>query len=171
MTKEIKGKKYGRLYLESYKKEVVRQVEQEGSIMLICERLGLLKKTVSAWLKKYGSDHYRTHKSPGRSLQERNRIAREIVSGKLSIEEAQLKYQMECRDTVTLWIRQYKRAQQELPELLQQELKAEEPVLEQEVSPEELRLAHLKIRALETMLDIASKEFKTDIRKKFGAKQ
>ena len=46
---------------------------------------------------------------------------------------------------------------------------------EQGVQPsdlqKELEMARLKIRALEIMVDIASDQFKVDIRKKFGAKQ
>jgi transposase-like protein len=122
-------------------------------------------------MKRYGTASYQENKRKRRPVEERNRIAREVVSGKLSIEEVQLKYQIACRDTVLLWLRQYKKAQQELPDLLSQEVKTAALSSVEEVSPEELRLARLKIRALETMLDIASEAFKTDIRKKFGAKR
>jgi hypothetical protein len=44
MSKEIKGKKYGRLYLESYKKSVVIQVEQEGSFNVDLRSPGVEKK-------------------------------------------------------------------------------------------------------------------------------
>ena len=41
----------------------------------------------------------------------------------------------------------------------------------QEHHDDSLSQAQLKIRALEIMLDIASAEFKVNIRKKYGAKQ
>lgn len=171
MSKEIEGKKYGRLYLESYKKSVVKQVEEAGSVTMICERLGLRRKTVTAWMKVYHSPDYESKRSPRRSQAERNRIAREVISGRLSMEEAQLKYGISCRETLHSWIRQYRKAQ---PDLHQAILKASE--LEEFPVPllptrDDIRLAELKIRALETMLDIASKAFDVDIRKKFGAKQ
>jgi transposase len=169
MSKEIKGKRYGRLYLESYKKEVVRSIEEEGSIILICDRLGLGRSTVAGWLKQYGSAAYHSRKPLRHNSQERNRVARQILSGQISIEEAMLKYQLNRRNTVTEWVREYKKDQQLLPNVLTEEQKTGSPV--STPSSQELQLAQLKIRALETMLDIASKEFNTDIRKKFGAKQ
>lgn len=171
MSKEIKGKKYGRLYLESYKKTVVSQVEQEGSLMLLCDRLGLNRKTVSSWMKVYGSANYADNRRLRRPLTERNRIAREVISGKLSLQEVQLKYSITCRDTLTLWIRQYRKS---LPNVSQTALEFspdESSSTPRLPSIQDIGLAELRIRALETMLDIASKEFNVDIRKKFGAKQ
>jgi transposase len=169
MNKEIKGKRYGRLYLESYKKAVVKSIEEEGSIILICDRLGLGRSTVCGWLKQYGSAAYHSQKPLRHNSQTRNRVARQIISEQISIEEAMLKYQVNRRNTVTEWVREYKKGQPLLPDMLREELKTEIPVSCE--SSQELQLAQLKIRALETMLDIASKEFNTDIRKKFGAKQ
>lgn len=169
MSKEIEGKKYGRLYLESYKKTVVEQVEQVGSVMLICERLGLTKKTVTSWMKIYRSADYQSTRLARRSLVERNRIAREVISGKISMEEVQLKYGITCRETLSSWIRQYRKSQPDLQQAILEtsQLKEFLPL----PTTDDMRLAELKIRALETMLDIASKAFDVDIRKKFGAKQ
>jgi transposase-like protein len=169
MKKEVAGKKFGRLYLESFKKQIVAEIEIEGSIVLICERHGLNRKTVQIWVNRYGSASYLGNKGKRRNVSERNHIAREIVSGKLSIEEVQLKYSVGCRDTVTQWVRKYKRDQDSLiTSLPQATVPAEKGSLPGAAS--DLRLSELKIRALEVMLDIASKELKVDIRKKFGAK-
>jgi transposase-like protein len=139
--------------------------------MLICDRLGLKKRTVSNWMKVYGSADYSDKRLPRRPQTERNRVAREVISGKLSMEEAQLKYGITCRDTLTLWIRQYRKT---LPDVSQTALEVSPP--ESSTAPalsavQDIGLAELRIRALETMLDIASKEFNVNIRKKFGAKQ
>lgn len=171
MAIEENEKKFGRLYKESYKREVVKQVEQEGSISLVCHRLGLGRHTVSVWLKKYGLSVYQGSKRTKRSKAERDRIAREIVSGKLSIPEVQLKYNIECRDTVTLMVRQYKRDQYSLISHSAESATGERTMEAIKPATEALALAELKVRALETMLDLASKEFKVDIRKKYGAKQ
>lgn len=171
MSKEIEGKKYGRLYLESYKKSVVKQVEEAGSVMLICERLGLKKNTVTSWMKMYRSADYPNKRQARRPQADRNRIAREVISGKLSMDEAQLKYGITHRETLTSWIRQYRKAQPDLQQAIREASPLEEfpaPVLP---TRDDMQLAELKIRALETMLDIASKAFDVDIRKKFGAKQ
>lgn len=171
MSKEVEGKRFGRLYLESFKQEVVKEAEREGNLALVCERHEISLNAIQDWMKLYGSPAYHEGKSRRRSLSEREGIAWEIVSGNLSIEEAMLKYNANDRDTVCLWIRQYKKRQQELLELLPQAtVLAETESLPGSVSSTDLKLAELKIRALEVMLDIASKEFKVDIRKKFGAK-
>lgn len=169
MSREVAGKKFGRLYLASFKKQIVAEIEVEGSVVLVCERHGVNRHTVQMWINRYGSASYIESKGKKRNLSERNNIAREIVSGKLSIEEVQLKYSVDCRDTVTKWVREYKRDQDSLIASLPQAT----VLAETESVPESaanLKLAELKIRALEVMLDIASKEFKVDIRKKFGAK-
>ncbi len=170
MSKEVKVKKFGRLYLECFKREVVAEVEREGNMKLVCERHGISSNAVGNWVKIYRSDSYPL-RSRRRSLSERETIAREIVSGHLSIEEAMVKYGADKRDTVTLWVRDYKQRQDGLIDLLPVEITSSEPVsLANEADSPDLKLAVLKIRALEMMLDIASKEFKVDIRKKFGAK-
>lgn len=171
MSKEVKGKKFGRLYLESFKQEVVAEAEREGNLTLVCARHGISYHAMQDWLQEYGSDSYHQNKRKRRSLSEREGIAREIVSGHISIEEAMLKYNAMDRDTVTMWIRDYKRRQQELVDLLPATIRsAETESLPCDVPTADLKLAELKIRALEMMLDIASKEFGVDIRKKFGAK-
>lgn len=163
------GKKFGRLYLESFKKQIVSEIEIEGSIALTCERHDLNRRTAQLWIKRYGSASFHENKGERRNLSERNAIAREIVSGKLSIEEVQLKYSVDCRDTVTKWVREYKRDHDSLIGSLPPEsVPAEMESLPGTASA--LKLSELKVRALEVMLDIASKEFKVDIRKKFGAK-
>lgn len=171
MSKEINGKKYGRLYLESYKKTVVAEVELEGgAVSLVSERHGLNRTRVQVWMRKYGSADYLASRQKRRSPAEKNKIIREILSGRSTISEVQLKYNIDCRDTITWWIREYKKAEQELSDLDETD-----PVPQRDLQliemQKELELARLKIRALEIVVDIASDQFKVDIRKKFGARQ
>jgi len=172
MKKEIKGKKFGRLYLPSYKEQIVKECEQERNIALVCERFDLCIGTVTPWMRQYSSLSYQQNRSKRTTLSEREGIVREIVSGHISIEEVQLKYDLNQRDTIVRWVKAYKRRQESLITSLpeQDPTTADNPKSET-VSSEELKLSQLKVRALEIMLDIASKEFKVDIRKKFGAKQ
>ncbi|UIR54602.1 transposase [Sphingobacterium sp. SRCM116780] len=171
MSIEKADKKFGRYYLDSFKREVVSEVEREGNLALVCSRHGISYKSIHTWLKQYGSISYQQNKIKLRSLCEREGIAREIVSGHISIEEAMLKYNARNRDTVNMWIRHYKLRQQELIDLLPAEIpSAEREFVSSNIATDALKLAELKIRSLEIMLDIASKEFHVDIRKKFGAK-
>jgi transposase len=168
MSKEVRVKKFGRHYLDSFKQEVVKEAELEGSLALICARHGLSSSGLQEWMNRYGSENYHENKSRRRSLSERDQIARDIDSGHLSIEESMVKYSI-SRHSVSKWLLDYRRSQNSLlPESIVS-VASEAVVLQ--VSSSDLKLAELKIRALEVMLDIASKEFKVDIRKKFGAKR
>lgn len=133
---------------------------------MFCEREGLALGTVGKWLESYGRKDKKQRRSPA----EKSTIIREILSGRSTISDVQLKYRLNCRDTITKWIREYKKAQPELPsdspEAVATEQNAEVAELQKE-----LEMARLKIRALEIVVDIASDQFKVDIRKKFGAKQ
>jgi transposase-like protein len=168
MSREVNGKKFGRLYLESFKQAVVKEAELEGSLALICERHSISLHALGNWMKAYGSTSYHANKNKRRSFSEREGIAREIVYGHITIQEAMLKYNAKSRDTVNGWVHDYKQRQQQLTDLLPETLQM--PIETAPVSSADLKLAELKIRALEIMLDIASKEFNVDIRKKFGAK-
>ena len=161
-------KKYGRNYLESYKRSVVAEIEAGNyPIKMFCEREGLALGTVGKWLESYGRKDKRQRRSPA----EKSTIIREILSGRSTISEVQLKYNIECRDTITLWIREYKKSEQELTAEIMEDAGAGEQGVQPSDLQKELEMARLKIRALEIMVDIASGQFKVDIRKKFGAKQ
>lgn len=168
MSREVKGKKFGRLYLESFKQAVVKEAELEGNLALVCERHSISSRAIQDWMRQYGSVCYHQNKKIRRSLSERESIAREISCGQITIEEAMLKYNAKDRYTIIKWVRDYKQRQLQLTTLLPQAIQAAPET--GSVPSAELKLAELKIRALEIMLDIASKEFKVDIRKKFGAK-
>jgi transposase len=171
MSKEIKGKKYGRLYLESYKKSIVAEIEREdGAISLVCERHGLTRSAVQHWLDKYASSSYFENRQKRRSPALKNKVIREILSGRSTINEVQLKYSIDCRNTITNWLKKYKKTEQELSGLAETDLVPQKDMQLIEMQ-KELEMARLKIRALEIVVDIASDQFKVDIRKKFGAKQ
>lgn len=166
-----KGKKYGRYYLESYKQSIVSEIEREGNaIKMVCERHGLPTGTVTKWMDGYASNIYFEQKKKRRSPAERNKIIREILSGRSTISDVQLKYHIDCRDTITKWLREYKKAEKELSDSPGTETTPEKELQFSEMQ-KELEMARLKIRALEIVVDIASDQFKVDIRKKFGAKQ
>lgn len=172
MSKEVTGKKFGTRYLESYKRLIVAEIEsEENAVSLVCSRHGLSRTAVGQWLNKYGSSAYFASKLKRRSPAQKNTIIREILSGRSTISEVQLKYNIECRDTITWWIREYKKSQQELTAETMGDAGAAEQDLQPSDLQKELEMARLKIRALEIMVDIASDQFKVDIRKKFGAKQ
>jgi transposase len=105
----------------------------------------------------------------------KKKVAREIVSGKLSIEEAKKLYNIQNTYTLKAWCSKYS-CELEGPQPAEME-KNKPPhqlpddsdrIKELEKALEE---AKLKIVGLQTMIDVAEKELKIDIRKKPGTKQ
>ncbi|MFP5082200.1 hypothetical protein ACHFIZ_17885, partial [Pedobacter sp. JCM 36344] len=137
---------------------------------MVCERHSLSVNTVNKWIESYASSTYFEQKKKRRSRAEKNKIVREIISGRSTISDVQLKYSIDCRETINSWLRAYKNAEQELSDLQDSSVIPEKQLQLTEMQ-KELEMARLKIRAFEVMVDIASDQFKVDIRKKLGAKQ
>lgn len=172
MEEEITEKREGKYYLESYKKEVVAEIEREGrAIKRVCGRHGLPIKTVNRWIQQYASITYRENGIKKLNFAEKNKIVREIISGRLTVSQVQLKYKLNCRDTILKWLRDYKKTQHNPDRSPEPGCPIPEKDLMLTDMQKELEMARLKIRALEVMVDIASDQFKVNIRKKFGAKQ
>lgn len=103
----------------------------------------------------------------------RRKVAMEYLSGEISYGELVKKYQLKSPGNVQRWIKEYQKQQQEL---LPSGMEPPKEKFDQESSEsakkleEELRLAKIKIAALETMIDLAEEQFKIEIRKKSGTK-
>jgi transposase len=109
-------------------------------------------------------------------------VCLEVMSGNLSITEARRMYGIKGRSAIHKWMRELQDqtamvnlqdmnipdlgSQQNNPSPSQDDLHRRNQELE-----DALKMAKLKITALETMIDIAESELKIDIRKKSGTKQ
>ena len=109
----------------------------------------------------------------------------EILSGKLSFSEAKVVYAIKGQGTIRRWLKQY---QDQCLDVNLHSMNATDSI-PNGTNPEEqggnsedlkktnqeleaaLRMAKLKITALETMIDIAESDLNIDIRKKSGTKQ
>jgi transposase-like protein len=102
------------------------------------------------------------------------KVVREIVSGEITINEVVEKYNLGCNKTVQHWLEKYSceigvytsqdmgtRKKKDLTDVEKQKIDLEKA----------LKDANLKIMALETLINVAEKELKIDIRKKPGTKQ
>jgi len=104
-------------------------------------------------------------------------VVEEVLSGKITKEGARRKYNLKGKSAILKWIRKFEKGaplviekpflsdmkQEELsPEELQKRIKELEKALED---------ATLKADAYSTMIDIAEKELKINIRKKSATKQ
>jgi len=155
--------------------KIVKEVE-EGLPRKEANRLyGLGKSTLDNWMKRYGSAEY--HKNIKRrsysNLQKRT-IVTAIEQGRMSIKEAQIAYDIKAEKIIRDWLSQYKSEKVEICIENQFQMAQEKPTLKSsETAALETALleAQLKIKALNTLIDVAEDQLKIDIRKKSGAKR
>jgi len=133
---------------------------------------GLSRSTVCGWMREYGSPSYRSnHRGQLNHAQKRSMI-RAIREGRMTLQEAKLAYRMKSYSAIITLLRQ----EQENGDLSVDMNKPahfdppqEDP--EKKALEKALEEAQLKIKALNTLIDVAEDQFKIPIRKKPGAKQ
>ena len=98
-------------------------------------------------------------------------VVSEVEQGSLTYKQAQAKYGIQGRSTVLVWLRKHGNLDWRKPSLYKMNKSAETPSqtikrLEKELSDERLR-----VKILNTMIDIADEQYGTSIRKKYSPKQ
>lgn len=169
--KIVNGKKQI-MYPEATKLQIVKELEKgDLSVQEAMKKYEINQSnTIHAWLKKY-SETYRTqYMRVNYTEAERRGVVRKVESGILSIEVAANNYRVK-QDTIKDWIKLYS-CETINPEAMTRKKIQTQPVNgETEVLQEQIAMLKLKVEGLETMIDIAEKELKIDIRKKSGTKQ
>jgi len=168
--------RYGKNYELPVILEVVAKVEEGFSRRKLCEQYGMTKSTMDSWLKRYGSASYQASKKVPVSPEKSRSIVRAIVQGRLTRQEAQQQYNIKCASTIRNWLRTFREENKEtlIPSPAAMKDKKKPVTTESEeikALKKALAASQLKVAALETMVDIAERELKIDIRKKSGAKQ
>lgn len=136
---------------------------------------GLGKSTLHGWMRDYGSQDYQENmkRRTYNSLLKRTVIAA-IEQGRLTVKEAKIAHNIKTEKIIRSWIAQYKTEKVEIciekPSVLAKDKKTKKD-LEKEALLQALKEAELKIKALNTLIDVAEDQLKIDIRKKSGAKQ
>jgi transposase len=155
--------------------KIVKEVE-EGLPRKEANKLyGLGKSTLADWLKRYGSQNYQEYlkRKKYTSLQKRTIISA-IEQGRMSIGEASIAYKIKNPKTIRGWMFQYKAEKVELCIEKQMPMSKKQKVdstVQTAVLQKALQEAELKIKALNTLIDVAEEQLKIAIRKKSGAKQ
>jgi transposase len=134
---------------------------------------GMSKSSLVRWMSTYSSVSFQSSRRRIYKPTERRSVLRAIESG-MSIKDACISFGMKSEHTIKVWISQVDQENADLvankssimakPDktIVNDELKAVEKALEE---------AQLKIKALDTLIDIAEERFNVDIRKKPGARQ
>jgi transposase len=173
-NESITGKK-GIHFPKSTIEEIVRAVERGARRSELIKRYGMAKSTLADWVREYGSQQY--HASQ-RSLSpaERRSLFRSVQEAQMTLHEAKLAYQLRSTVIVKRYLRIAEKENAELGRisLLMAKNEARPAAISSndvEALKKALEEAELKVKALNTLIDVAEEHFKIDIRKKPGAKQ
>ncbi len=102
-------------------------------------------------------------------------LVQEIESGRISWQDARSKFQMPHRFDVVYkeWQKKYSEEIIVSLPIMSAKDRVDQKKLEERIKQleQELELAQMKVVAVNMMVDIAEKEYKLDIRKKYGPKQ
>ncbi len=136
---------------------------------------GLGKSTLDGWMQHYGSPNYQQNMKRQRysNLQKRT-IVTAIEQGRMSIKETQTAYNIKAEKSIRNWLTQYKAEKVELCIATEPAMaKKPKPITtaQAEALQKALEEAEMKIKALNTLIDVAGEQLKIDIRKKSGARQ
>lgn len=111
------------------------------------------------------------------------KIVQEVLSGQLTKKEANEKYGIKGHSRISTWIKIYENKFGNIinnsyigtdnSSLMSEKEKAEFELLKQEYEKlkEQLSFASMRVIALETLIDVAEKELKINLRKKCSTKQ
>lgn len=166
-SKDIKStrKDKGYRFTKAEKIQIVREVEEGRRRSDVCIRHGVAYGTLCEWMRELGSPLYLKGKNSKFGKAEKRGIVRNVIDGITTKEQACANYDISPK-LLRYWISEFRK---------------EEPLISEDAMPKtchtpstadnELAFAKLKIKALETLIDVAEEQFKISIRKKPGAKQ
>lgn len=127
-------------------------------------------------MRDYGSVHYHENlKRKCFSNSQKRTIVAAIEQGRMTVKEAQTAYRIRTAQLIRDWLAQSKSEKVELCTVTEPEMSEKESSSEGTVDAaaleKALEEAQMKIKALNTLIDVAEEQLKIDIRKKSGARQ
>jgi transposase-like protein len=165
-------KKTGGHYDKLAVQKIVEAIEGGMRRSEVCLIYGVSRSTLSDWMREYGSASYKVSKQGHLNNAQKRSMIRAITEGRMTLQEAKLAYNMKSYNAILTLLRQEKEKSEleanmdskvdNLPPEEDKEKKALRKALEE---------AELKIKALNTLIDVAEDQFKIPIRKKPGARQ
>ncbi len=170
-SREHKQSRYDRRLILKIVKEIEAGLPRKEANRIY----GLGKSTLHSWMRDYGSNNYHLNikRKTFSNLQKRT-IVTAIEQGRLTVKEAKTAYNIKTEKIIRNWLVQYKSEKVEICiENTSQVAKdiSSSKDLEKVALQKALQEAELKIKALNTLIDVAEDQLKIDIRKKSGAKQ
>jgi len=150
---------------------IVELAEQGIPRRDLVQQYGMASCTLGDWIRKYSSQ---VSKYKRYTQTEKRTIVRAIESG-MSVRKAQIAFDISYPSLIRRWLKEFKEENAELsifkPIEVAKKTSETSEELELKALKKALDEANLKIKALDTMIDIAEEQLKIDIRKKSGARQ
>ena len=148
-------------YSVSFRLEAVRRVEAGEMQRVLAVELGVVRITLIEWLRRYGTATYARMKRKMFAPAQKHAVARGLRAGRLSEDEALLKYGIGEKKMLRVWVAAQQAA----------EAAAFAAASDPSASPTpagsdlaaELRRAQWQIEALHTLIDQAEAAYKIDI--------
>lgn len=97
-------------------------------------------------------------------------VISQVEKGELTYKQAQIKYGIQGRSTVLVWLRKFGNLDWSKPNLLFMAKSKETPAQTIKKLEKQLEDERLKNKILNTMIDISDSQYGTQIRKKFSPK-
>lgn len=155
--------------------KIVKEVENGLPRKEVLRIYGLGKSTLDGWMNKFGSSNYQENiKRRSYSNLQKRTVVTAIEQGRLTIKEAKTAYNIKNEKTIRNWLNQYKSEKVEICIEKTASMTNKNPLskdIEKEALQKALQEAELRIKALNTLIDVAEDQLKINIRKKSGAKQ
>tara|TARA_B100001245_G_C22632556_1_gene311507 strand:- start:17 stop:562 length:546 start_codon:yes stop_codon:yes gene_type:complete len=164
----------GKNFDKRFVRAIVKLVEEGVPRRELLKKYSLSLSTLDGWMKEYGSEGYHQSKRRSYSKLQKRTIVTAIEQGRMSLEEARVAYQIKSTDLIRDWIRDFKKEKPDLCKVNASVMateKSDHNTEDLQALKKALEEAELKIRALNTMIDMAEEQLKIEIRKKSGAKQ
>lgn len=157
--------------------EIIKSIEEGMPRSVIVYQYGVSRSTLSDWMRNHGSSAYQEKKRGIHFTEVQKRsIVRLIEQGSLTPHAARKAHEI-SGSTLEKWLRESVKENVELavydPFAMEKKPsdQPEEADPEKQALKKALEEAQLKIRALNTLIDVAEDQFKIAIRKKPGARQ
>jgi len=150
---------------------IVKEIESGVPRKSIEEKYGVSPDSLSKWLRDSGSELYKPIQKVYTTSEKRSVVR--AIEGGMSLKEAKIAFNLCNTRVIRNWLRAFK---EENPEIrvtnpINMPKNTTDTSAEIKALRKELSEANLKIKALDTLIDIAEEHLKIDIRKKPGAKQ
>ena len=152
-------------YPKSFISQVLKELEEGASQKELKAKYQIPATTLSEWLNKFGGSFYEASKRKQVPSSKKKQVIRAVQQNRMTRKEAALYCKVNV-GTIRYWLKKCS-TDSEIDSFAENEMQ----FAGQSSQQKELAAAQLKIRALETLIDIAEEKFKIAIRKKPGAKQ